>query len=43
MGARQQAAKKEVKVEIIDEVCAEPDGYFADSKQCDKYHACRLV
>lgn len=21
--------------------CPEPDGYFADSEQCDKYYACR--
>lgn len=21
--------------------CPQPDGYFADSEQCDKYYACR--
>lgn len=42
ISAAREAAKKVVKVEkTADDVCLEPDGYFPDSKQCDKYHACR--
>lgn len=41
ISAKREAVKKVVKVEDIDELCLEPDGYFPDSKQCDKYHACR--
>lgn len=25
------------------DACPEPDGYFADAEQCDKYYECRYV
>lgn len=41
---KQVIRRKKPQIEedfIATDECPEPDGYFADAEQCDKYYACR--
>lgn len=38
---RKQKSSRDDDEAVATDECPEPDGFFADAEQCDKYYACR--